>query len=306
MGGACHAGTIDELADALDHRKYHFRRSLIEPAEAWESAESCRTRGDLRRRPSPEPAWRLRSTTLSGVRFPGSPELPLLALRCVRDLLPGRAAANARRLFRDDVRGRTGRIVACLDEDPAPFARPREAESAAQLVPREREREVTRRLLVEVERALVPDDDRPGAARGALVNALELACAQGMVIHRDRESPLRGIERRSLRHRPGAQRAADLEAQVEVQRRRIVQLDDEPGHAVIVGRAHRPAPQWRRAGRCYFANRRTNVSPVSATSRQPLSIVRACPRFGISTISVTPSLRFCFLNDAFAIAHGTV
>ncbi len=54
------------------------------------------------------------------------------------------------------------------------------------------------------------------------------------------------------------------------------------------------------------AKRLTNVSAVSATSRQPESIVSACPRLGISTISVTPSFRFCFLKDAFAIAHGTV
>ncbi len=31
-----------------------------------------------------------------------------------------------------------------------------------------------------------------------------------------------------------------------------------------------------------------------------------CPRPVILTISVTPLFRFCFLNDAFAIAHGTV
>ena len=45
---------------------------------------------------------------------------------------------------------------------------------------------------------------------------------------------------------------------------------------------------------------------MSATSRQPLSIVSAWPRPLISTISVTPSLSFCCLKDAFAIAHGTV
>ena len=45
---------------------------------------------------------------------------------------------------------------------------------------------------------------------------------------------------------------------------------------------------------------------MSATSRQPLSIVSAWPRPGISTISVTPLLRFWRLKDALAIAHGTV
>ena len=43
------------------------------------------------------------------------------------------------------------------------------------------------------------------------------------------------------------------------------------------------------------ANRLTNSSAFSATSRQPASIVSACPRPGILTISVTPLLRFCFL-----------
>jgi hypothetical protein len=56
----------------------------------------------------------------------------------------------------------------------------------------------------------------------------------------------------------------------------------------------------RRPKRC------TNARAVSATSRQPLSIVSACPRLGISTISATPSLRSCFLYEALAIAGGTV
>ena len=42
----------------------------------------------------------------------------------------------------------------------------------------------------------------------------------------------------------------------------------------------------------YWTNRRMNARAVSATWRQPLSITSACPRLGISTISVTPWLRF--------------
>jgi len=45
---------------------------------------------------------------------------------------------------------------------------------------------------------------------------------------------------------------------------------------------------------------------VSATSRQPLSMVSECPRSGIATISVTPTFRFSRLNAAFATFHGTV
>ena len=44
-----------------------------------------------------------------------------------------------------------------------------------------------------------------------------------------------------------------------------------------------------------YANRLRNSSTLSATSRQPASIVSECPRPAILTISVTPSLRFCFL-----------
>ena len=45
---------------------------------------------------------------------------------------------------------------------------------------------------------------------------------------------------------------------------------------------------------------------MSATSRQPLSMVRACPRPGILTISVTPGLRCWRLNEALEMAQGTV
>ncbi len=48
-------------------------------------------------------------------------------------------------------------------------------------------------------------------------------------------------------------------------------------------------------GRSPQAKRFTNASAVSATSRQPLSIVNECPRFGILTISVTAAFRFCRL-----------
>jgi hypothetical protein len=44
-----------------------------------------------------------------------------------------------------------------------------------------------------------------------------------------------------------------------------------------------------------LTNRRTNASALSATSRQPLSMVSACPRPGIFSISVTPWLSCCCL-----------
>jgi len=52
--------------------------------------------------------------------------------------------------------------------------------------------------------------------------------------------------------------------------------------------------------------RRMKVSASSATSRQPLSMVRAWLRPESSWISVTLTLCCCCLNEAFAIAKGTV
>ena len=67
------------------------------------------------------------------------------------------------------------------------------------------------------------------ASPGA-VPPLELPGLEVVVLDRDGESPQRRVQRRSLRHRPGAEHAAELEPEIEVQRRGVVQLDDEPAH----------------------------------------------------------------------------
>src|SRR5262250_1615861 len=69
---------------------------------------------------------------------------------------------------------------------------------------------------------------------------------------------------------------------------------------------HRSPPLLYAAFALVVLNRLANSRSFSATSRQPASIVSACPRHCILTISVTPLLRFCFLYDALAIAPGTV
>jgi hypothetical protein len=48
-----------------------------------------------------------------------------------------------------------------------------------------------------------------------------------VILDRDGQAPHSGIEGRSLRDGPGAQHLAGLEAQVEVERRRVMQLHDE-------------------------------------------------------------------------------
>ena len=82
-------------------------------------------------------------------------------------------------------------------------------------------------LLHQLVGAGVPDLDRPGAV-GALGN---LAC-EGRVLERvvldvDGEVALAGLERNALRHRPARERAVALQAEVVVERARLVALDDE-------------------------------------------------------------------------------
>jgi len=75
--------------------------------------------------------------------------------------------------------------------------------------------------------ALVPDDDGAAASPVSLMNALELARRHRMVLYRDGEPPDRGVERWPLGYRPGTQHVARLQTEVEMQRRRVVQLHDK-------------------------------------------------------------------------------
>src|ERR1700722_19672529 len=75
--------------------------------------------------------------------------------------------------------------------------------------------------------ALVPDDDGATASPVSLMNTLELARRHRMVLNRYGEPPDRGVERWPLGYRPGTQDVARLQAEIEMQRRRVVQLDDK-------------------------------------------------------------------------------
>jgi hypothetical protein len=77
--------------------------------------------------------------------------------------------------------------------------------------------------------SLIPDDHRAAAARVSLVHAFELAGRQLVILDRDRQAANGRIKRGPFRDGPGAQHLADLDAQVKVERGRIMQLDDKPG-----------------------------------------------------------------------------
>src|SRR5215468_8154392 len=115
---------------------------------------------------------------------------------------------------------------------------------------------------------LIPDDHRAATAPLALVHALELTRRQGMVFDRHGQPPDARIEGRPLRHRPRAQYLACLQTEVEVQRRGIVQLDDEAGrrgHRLSMSRATAARPAWPGMAPAVF--RRMAPGPDEAGSR---------------------------------------
>ena len=82
----------------------------------------------------------------------------------------------------------------------------------------------------------------------------------------------------------------------------------QPGEALLVdvemrqGRTRRPLLQQGAERRLHqlpprqlLTNRWTNASALSAVSRQPLSMISACPWPGSFSISVTPGLSCCCL-----------
>src|SRR6266567_1299421 len=167
--------------------------------------------------------------------FPPSGRAPppfasgMAGLRLAPQFLPGTPASHTGRPFRHDVRSGTRGLVADLDQDPAPLAGPGQREAAGQFAAVQDEGDMPGLVPGHLGGPLVPDDHRATSARLALMHALELTRRQGMVFHRHGQPPHTRIERRSLGHRPRAQYPACLQAEVEVQRRRVMQLDDEAG-----------------------------------------------------------------------------
>src|ERR1700722_6859346 len=107
----------------------------------------------------------------------------LLALRQLR---PCPAAADAGRLFRDDVRTRTSGLVPDLDQDPTLGTGPGQREAAGQLAAVQDEGHVSRLVADHVGGSLVPDDYRAGPAPLPVVDTLKVPRGQGMILDRYR------------------------------------------------------------------------------------------------------------------------
>jgi hypothetical protein len=82
-------------------------------------------------------------------------------------------------------------------------------------------------------------------------------------------------------------------AAIEAEPRRACGL---PGSLVSSSRASsRSSSEFAGVSLSVYVKRCANFRAVSATSRQPLSMVREWPRFGILAISVTAEFRRCRL-----------
>src|SRR3990172_6632944 len=141
-----------------------------------------------------------------------------------------------------------GVSVVALDEEPvlsAPAGQAREHEPAPELPAVEREHErapaqirLRAGALGGLPRAAVPHHDGPGAVAALGDDPLEVAILEGVVVHPHGEPLVGRVHRGPLRHRPRLEDPAQLEAEVPVQPRSLVLVDDEatsapayPGHA---------------------------------------------------------------------------
>ncbi len=128
--------------------------------------------------------------------------------------------------------------VGLLDEQPLLALRPgatagaHQREGPAQLVALELEEQLpSPEPLVDVLQRrpapAIPHDHRPGAVVPLGDHALEVRVLDRVVLHVDREALHRRVEGGPLRHRPGEQHVAPLEAEVVVESPGGVLLDDE-------------------------------------------------------------------------------
>ena len=88
----------------------------------------------------------------------------------------------------------------------------------------------------------VPDEDRPRPVASRRDDALEVGVADRVVFGGDGEASLLRVHGRPLRDRPGLQNTVGLQAEVVVERGRVVHLDDEDRAISRI----RPISRWLR------------------------------------------------------------
>src|SRR5581483_8497094 len=175
-------------------------------------------------------------STLAGNAPRGAASAPLRGMtRCFRrGSLARRCSPFLERRVVGDER-RHDEFVGALEQEPCRAlgrlgADQRPAASQALAEELEVEMAVLQRLhriVLRTPGAVVPDVHDAGAVVTFGDGAFETAVLERMILHFHREPLDLGIERRTFRHRPAAQRATDLQPEVEVPMAREVQLHDE-------------------------------------------------------------------------------
>src|SRR5258708_36352387 len=160
-------------------------------------------------------------------------------------VLPGPAAADAGWMLGDDIRARVRVLVTDLDQNPAPLPGAGQGKAAGELAALQPERQMTRFVAEDLGRALIHDDHRAAAARLSVVQALEVARFQRVVLDWHGQPPLCRIQGRSLGNGPRAQDLADLDPEIEMQPRRVMNLHDKTGghHPATVPRPQAAEPR---------------------------------------------------------------
>jgi hypothetical protein len=93
-------------------------------------------------------------------------------------------------------------VITGLDQDPAVLASTGQRESPGELAAVQNDGQMVRLIADDLGGALIPDDHRAGTARLPRADPLIITRGQGVVLHRHRQPPDLGIQRRSLGNRP--------------------------------------------------------------------------------------------------------
>ena len=151
-------------------------------------------------------------------------------------------------------------VVVALDQQPvlllAVHVRGHERPAPLQLLAVQVERQLPVRLLLEqVVGAVVEDLDRPAAVLALRDLAVERRVLERVVLDVHRERLRARLERHALRHGPGRERPASLQAEVVVQPAGVVALHDEDRLLAALVRAERLGRDLRIALLAVFAQR---------------------------------------------------
>jgi hypothetical protein len=121
-------------------------------------------------------------------------------------------------------------VITGLDQDPAVLAGTGQRESPGELAAVQNDGQMVGLITDDLSGALIPDDHRAATARLPTADPFIVTRGQGVVLHRHRQPPDLGIQRRSLGNRPRPKDSPDQDPEIEMQRRRVMKLYHKARH----------------------------------------------------------------------------